>query len=313
MKFFPIIPILYMVFFVGVFLFIAILRNKSIPQVFILILLFLINLRPMIPSGDSQTISNNVDVLFVIDTTISMNAEDYNGKHKRLDGVKADCRNIIDELAGSRFSLIHFNNDAKISVPFTRDSDMVYEAIDILDPIEQLYARGSSLNTALDIVRQSLDASYEKDADRKRILFFISDGEITDDSKLASFRDLEKYVDGGAVLGYGTTSGGYMKNTNRYSTNDEYITYYSNYKTERAVSKIDEANLKQIASDIGISYIHMDKYDNISSVLSSIKRGISNDMASSGKKNYEDLYFIFVLPLLVLITIEFGKYRRVLK
>ena len=69
---------------------------------------------------------------------------------------------------------------------------------------EELYATGSTPNIVLDDMLKVLKASKEKE-NRKRIVFFISDGEITNNENLKSFAELKKYVDGGAVLGYGTT------------------------------------------------------------------------------------------------------------
>ena len=47
-------------------------------------------------------------------------------------------------------------------------------------------------------------------------------------------------------------------------SSNSYIYYYDNdYNSVTAISKIDENNLKQIASDIGIDYIQMSKTENI--------------------------------------------------
>ena len=263
----------------------------------------------MIPSNNSIILSNNLDVLFVIDNTISMNAEDYDGNKTRLSAVKKDCNYIIKKLNGARFSLITFNNKAKVVTPFTKDYNITTEAIDIITPIEELYAKGSSLNTPYDEIINSLKSSEKKD-NRIRILFFISDGEITDESTLKSFKEIAKYINNGAVLGYGTTKGGYMKTKSKWSDNEEYIIDESNYKYEKAISKIDEKNLKNIADDIKIDYIHMEKQSNINNKLSEIEKTVKNGIASSDKSTYEDTYYYLLIPLLIVITLEFNKFRR---
>ena len=312
MRTFPIIPVFWMSIICIILLGLCIYRKRYL-TIGIIILLFIINLRIMVPNGTEKTMSSNVDVMFVIDSTISMNAEDYNGEQKRLDGVKQDCKKIIEELNGARFSLITFNNDAKIMIPFTQDSTMTYEAIDIIEPIDDLYARGTSLNTPKDTMEQYLKQSYEKSPDKLRILFFISDGEITDESKLKSFSSIKKYISDGAVLGYGTTTGGYMRYVDKYSNNpqeEKYIMDYSNYNYSKAISRIDEKNLKKIANDIGINYIHMTKTSKINSKLNSIKNNMNYELTSSNKTNYEDIYYIFVIPLLLLLVIDYKHFRR---
>jgi Ca-activated chloride channel family protein len=284
-------------------------NNKNINQILIVVLIFLVNLRIMIPSHNSQILANNLDVLFVVDNTISMNAEDYDGNNTRLFAVKKDCTYIIKRLAGARFSLITFNNTAKIITPYTKDFNITAEAIDIIEPINELYAKGSSLNTPLDTIIDSLKSSEEKE-DRIRVLFFISDGEITDDSSLKSYNNVAKYVHNGAVLGYGTSKGGYMKAKNRWDENTEYIMDYSDYKYDKAVSKIDEKNLKSIASDIKIDYINMEKQSNINHKLKEIENMVDKGIESSNKSTYNDTYYFLIIPLLVLTMLEFNKFRR---
>ena len=308
MRSFPIIPI-WLMAIICILLLIYVIKynNKNINHIIIIILIFIINLRIMIPSNNAQILANNLDVLFVIDNTVSMNAEDYEGNQTRMSGVKKDCQFIIKRLNGARFSIINFNNIAKIVTPFTKDYNITSEAIDIMSPIDELYAKGSSLNVPIEAIIDSLKTSEEKE-DRIRILFFISDGEITDESKLESYSEIANHVNNGAILGYGTTTGGYMKNTSEYKT-DEYIMYYSN-GYNKALSKLDENNLKQIANDTKLEYIHMDKQSNLNAKLKEIENIIKNGIESSDKSTYDDTYFFFIIPLIIVIMLEFNKFRR---
>lgn len=310
MSLFPIIPIWLMLIICLILIFIVIKQNNNINQIIIIILLFLINLRIMIPKSTSDIEEKDIEVLFVIDNTISMNAEDYNGKNKRLDAVRNDCKYIIDNLQGSKFSIIVFNNNSKILIPFTIDYNLAKNTIDIIEPIEELYARGSSLNTPIKDIENILERRYKKDKNKKRLLFFISDGEITDESKLKSFSSIKKYISDGAVLGYGTNEGGYMLSINKYLDTKEYIMDTSGYNYKKAVSKIDENNLKSISKDLGIDYIHMTKQNNINKKLKSINKNINSSIKTINKSNYDDIYYILVIPLLFFITLELKKFRR---
>ncbi len=270
MKCFPIIPIWIMLIFTGFFLFLLIRKEwqKNVVKIIIIILLFLMNLRIMIPLQSMQTFSNNLDVILVIDNTISMNAADYDGK-TRLSRVREDCKYIIEELQGARFSVITFDNTSRIVIPFTKDTTMTREAIDILNVMDDLYARGTSLNTPLENILSSLKSSAKKE-DKKPILFFMSDGEITDNSPLKSFQEVRNYALNGAILGYGTLSGGEMKIYNKYSNKYEFIMDPTSY--EKAISKLDEENLKKIAKDMQLDYILMNDQNALSSKLKEIKK-----------------------------------------
>ena len=312
MRIFPIIPIWIMTIVCLILLFICTKGKRKIIQILMIILIFIINLRIMIPSNNSKVLANNLDVLFVIDNTISMNAEDYGSNNKeRLYAVKKDCNYIIRRLSGARFSLITFDNNARIVTPYTKDINITMESIDVMEPINELYAKGSSLNTPIDTIITSLKMS-EKKTNRKRIIFFISDGEITDDSSLKSFSSISQYIDNGAVLGYGTTKGGYMKNKSPYSESDDYIMDYSdsNYDYGKAVSKLDEKNLKKIANDIGINYINMSKQSNINNKLKEIENLVNASFESDDKSTYDDTYYILVIPLLILLIVEFNQLWR---
>lgn len=111
-------------------------------------------------------------------------------------------------------------------------------------------------------------------------------------------------------MGYGTNKGGYMKTKNKYSESEDYIIDYTNYNYNKAISKIDENNLQKIAKDINVEYIHMERQVDINRKLDEIKRLTTSNIDSSDKSTYDDTYYIFVIPLLVLLTIELNNLRR---
>ena len=316
MKAFPIIPNYIIIpICILLILFVIFRKKRKTSYLLIIILIFLTNERFMLPNGTTERIDNNADVLFVIDNTISMNAEDNKNKEPRLEGVKNDCKKIIKELDGARFSFITFNNDAKLMIPATKDSTMITDAIDITEPIIELYARGTSLNTPLSTINHTLKKSYEQSKNRTRIIFFISDGEITDQSELKSYASIKNYINGGAVLGYGTKKGGYMKCKYYYAqtddTKDEYLMDYDN-GYHKAISQINEKNLKKIASDLEIPYIHMTDSSKIDTQLNTIKKQVNQNQKATDQSCYEDIYYLFVFPLLILIVYEFKKIRRII-
>ena len=98
---------------------------NTIIELVIISLLFIINLRIMIPNGETKIIESNLDIMFVIDTSVSMRALDYDGEKERFEGVINDCCYIVDELSGSKFSIMTFGDTVQRLIPFTTDCDMV--------------------------------------------------------------------------------------------------------------------------------------------------------------------------------------------
>ena len=283
-----------------------------IRQIFILILLFVINLRIMVPGKDVTNLSNNVDVLFVIDNTISMLAEDYDGDGRRMDAVKEDCKYIMEQFPGASFSVVTFGNSVKRMVPYTVDSNMALQAIEVLNGQTEYYANGTSLND----IMSELDEILENERDTYKIIFFISDGEVINSKELKSYDELEQYVDAGAVLGYGTKKGGAMKVLKFVGDEDkpEYLYYYDDdFNEVKAISKIDEDNLKQIASDLGIHYVHMKKQSEIHEEIEKLQKEIGEHGTydeNDSKKGYKETYYFFMIPLLLLLIFDYVYYKR---
>lgn len=311
-------PIINIWIMLGVCIFIIIIgiskKNKHdiITKTIISILLFMINLRIMMPSSDAKISSNNLDVLFVIDNTISMAAEDYNGNKTRLEGVKNDCKYIIEKLSGSKFSVITFSNSSKIDIPFTNDTDAVSNFINSLCVMSSLYAKGSTLNTPIKDMQYDLENSA-KNTSRKRVVFYISDGEITNDEKLESYSDLKENIDYGAVLGYGTDKGGKMKvKVSSFNETTDYLVdnTQSTYPYPKAISKIDEKNLKQIANDLEIKYVNMEKTSNVDIILKEIDSNIKKDSKRIDINAYDDTYYVFAIMLTIVLIFELINYKR---
>lgn len=314
MRIFPIIP-LWLMIIIGVLLLIVCwwkVKQKKIflQSLLIIILLFLTNLRIMIPSKGAVTVTNNLDVLFVIDNTISMLAEDYQSNKPRLEGVKKDCEYIIEELAGARFSVITFSNNSNIMIPYTKDVNMVKEAIDIIRPVDELFAKGTNLDIPIQDIEKSLKSSKEK-KNNIRIVFYISDGEINSNEERKSFQSLKSQIDNGAILGYGTTTGGYMKVFDKYTEQEKYLEDRSDYPYQKAISKIDEKNLKEIASELGIQYFNMSSnQNNLKDKLNEIKKMSKDTFDKNDLSSYNDIYYLFVIPLLVIFVIIYRDMKH---
>lgn len=310
----PIIPIVYMAVICVALL---LLKRKGVfaflRQFIIVLLLFAINLRPMIPNGEITTQKQQLDaaVIFVIDNTVSMLAEDYGeGDATRMDGVRMDCRHIVTELTGASFAAMVFNNKANRLTPFTDEEEYLFSIIDSIKPMSEIYARGSDLNIGKPMLKDML-ADASGDENKRVIVFFLSDGEITNEKKLESFSELAPMIDYGAVLGYGTEKGGRM-HAETYDGMVELVTDYSNWDDpdKAAISRIDEKNLKQIADDLGVSYIPMGEPSRLDSLLNSIRKDTAGEVEEDSIEGYTDIYYYFAIALFAMLLLEMILYRR---
>ncbi|MBE5840734.1 MAG: VWA domain-containing protein [Butyrivibrio sp.] len=264
----------------------------------IYILVLCIGLRPVTVDDNVEFATKNLDVLFVVDTTLSMWAEDYSGKNTRMSGALKDVQYIIDELAGSNFAIVTFDNKSKVVSPFTQDVRYIEDLMATITQIESYDAAGSSLNLPYYDMRSLLSSSRKKE-NRRTVVFYISDGEITNGEELQSYAELAEFVDTGAVLGYGSEKGGKMKD-------GSWGYVYDSSTHKDAVSVIDEANLQQVATDLNISYFNMNSgHGPIKGIIEEVKNQCKTVMdKETGAERYIDMYYYFAIPLALMMLLE---------
>lgn len=217
--------------------------------------------RPGVPGGASETYATDADVFIVLDTTASIVAEDWGDGEPRLTGARADVEAIAAQYPGARFSLITFDATTEVRLPLTTDTAALHSAMAVLSPEVTSRSAGSSISQAQSVLRDVLRGAADSGQDRSRIVFYLGDGEQTAASEPGSFADSAQFIDTGLVLGYGTASGGPMRETTpnpSVSTDPfgsdapESADGYIEYQGAPALSVIDVENLEQIATQLGI-------------------------------------------------------------
>lgn len=210
---------------------------------------------------------SNVEIYLVVDRTGSMAAEDWAGGPAagggtRLDGVKSDLTAIRDAWPQARFCILALDGAAARELPLTSDLDAVTSWIGSLQQEITQRSQGSSLDGMLPLLVQTLTRAKEKNPEDARLVYILSDGEATDDGRGAgaagtagaTWAKAGELTDGGAVLGYGTASGGMMRSFDGSSTpgSGKYILDPDTGKP--AVSVPDTQALASAAKALGVPY-----------------------------------------------------------
>ena len=210
---------------------------------------------------------SNVEIDLVVDRTGSMAAEDWAGGPAagggtRLDGVKSDLTAIRDAWPQARFCILALDGAAARELPLTSDLDAVTSWIGSLQQEITQRSQGSSLDGMLPLLVQTLTRAKEKNPEDARLVYILSDGEATDDGRGAgaagtagaTWAEAGELTDGGAVLGYGTASGGMMRSFDGSSTpgSGKYILDPDTGKP--AVSVPDTRALASVAEALGVPY-----------------------------------------------------------
>ena len=285
-------------------------------QVLIVLILFAINLRPMYISDEIKVIRQKLNCycIIVLDDTLSMNAEDVPGFEEdrprtRMDQAKEDIDYITKNLVGAKFCIIDFNNDVNLICPFTDDNKYIKDSVDAIKPLVDYHATGTNINCCKKLLGQMInDAKLMNDG--HVVVFFLSDGENTDDHRLDNFSDIAQGIEGGAVMGYGTTKGGQMRYYDELHNEEVIVQDKRDYPYQPAVSKIDEKNLKSLSLDLGIEYIHMDESEDLDETFENIMKLLEAETEETTEYGYADIYFWFVIPLAALVAYEFISVKR---
>ena len=279
-------------------------RVPWLRRTLMVVLLLVVALRPVTPMETEQTERMNANVFFVVDRTGSMNAEDLGDGQPRLDGVKADMERIMGMTEGARYSIIAFDSSATQQLPLTTDAGAVGAWIDTLETEPTAYSQGSNVDRPLQTLQSELVAAHQEDPDSHRLVYFLSDGENTDEQESESFSAVGGYVDGGAVLGYGTPEGGPMK-AQGGSTDGEYIL---DGNGQQGISMIDQDQLQTIADEMGVPYLHRtDPEEPMEGTMEGITLRPVPTESERSVASFTDWYWIASIPLALLMIWELGE------
>lgn len=264
-----------------------------------------------IPGGDARQVTTDLDVFVVIDKTLSMEAEDYDGTKTRLDGVRHDVRELLKELAGARFSVISFGNISYVELPLTTDGTGLQTHVDTIAGETVYYAKQTRLDSPVDLLKTTFKTHKKETPDRAILMVFMSDGEQTSDEDIGSYKSVKQYVDASIVLGYGTNKGGRMLE-NGYISEGRTPGYVKDnstgaYPSPDALSKINEANLKTIAGQLDAQYLHRTKPDGLKVDLP--RNTPLFDLESKKTGTYLPLYWVFASILTIGMMLEFAIIR----
>ena len=271
------------------------LRWLRIFLLMVSILLLIISLaRPQIGSNQLRVKRAGFNIIFALDTSKSMLAEDVSPS--RLARSKAEIIDFVSRLENDNIGLIAFAGSAYLQVPLTGD----YSAIEMfLDDIDTniIPDPGTVIDQAINVAVKAFSNSKQK----TKILVLISDGEDHSDQALksaqqAAQRGLRIYV-----VGVGTSDGSTIP---LRGLNGALQGYKKDRNGNIVVSKLNREVLQSIAKVSDGKYLEL---SNSPSSFAPIYKDIQSLAAEDLKEQsltqhgeWFQLILIFVLGLLLL-------------
>ena len=224
-------------------------RYKSSIKLFFFLfgLLFLILglANPKIGTKLETVKREGVDIVFAVDVSRSMLAEDI--APNRLEKAKRLVSEIINQLASDRIGIIAYAGQAYPQLPITTDYGAAKMFLQSMNT-NMLSSQGTAINEAIELA-----ATYFNDeAQTNRVLFIISDGE--DHSGGATLDAVELAVEEGIqvfTIGVGSSKGGPIP----LKRNGITESYKKDAEGEVVITRLNEDILEDIADDGGGEYI----------------------------------------------------------
>ncbi len=139
-------------------------------SLFIISLIIIALAKPQEKLGKSFNVKEGIDIMFVLDISISMNIQDF--KPNRLEVAKKQIYDFLNIRENDRMGLVVFGEDAFLQSPLTFDKDFLQSSItrvDFLEEIKSSTAMGNAITTAILALKESETKS--------KIIILLTDGD----------------------------------------------------------------------------------------------------------------------------------------
>jgi Ca-activated chloride channel family protein len=230
-----------------------------------------------------------VDVMLVLDVSKSMLARDI--KPSRLEKAKQLLIRLTDKLENDRVGLVLFAGRAYLQMPLTTDHGAAHLYIQDASP-DVVPTQGTVIGEALKMANTAFNSKERK----YKAIILVSDGEDHDPEALKVAKDLASNGVMINTIGIGSAEGSPIVDpvTNELKKDDQGNT---------VISKLNEAELQQLADATKGQYMRMDNVDDVlitmTQQLDSIEKKSLSDAAFIDYISYFQWFLAIALVLLL--------------
>lgn len=189
--------------------------------------------------------SQGVDIVFAVDVSKSMLAEDI--APNRLDKSKQLVTQIINSLTSDRVGIIAYAGKAFPQLPITTDYASAKMFLQNMNT-DMLSSQGTAISEAIQLAK----TYYDDEEQTNRILIIISDGEDHDGEAIDVAEEANEEGIRILTVGVGDVKGGPIP----IKRNGVVLNYKKDSKGETVITRLDETTLKEIASEANGVYVN---------------------------------------------------------
>lgn len=267
-----------------------------------LALLIIAAANPRTPGKEVTASRSGVDVLFCLDVSKSMDAQDV--KPTRLEACKMAINHCINQMNGNRVGAVVFAGTAEVALPATTDYESAKNSINLLNT-NKIDMQGTNLADALYRSAAALGISLEDDETQpsgdtsarvQKAIILISDGEDHAEDALVATRKLHEHGLLIFTIGIGTPNGATIPNGKDVKRDRE---------GRPVVTKLNEKILKDIAQEGGGEYIHAENvHSSFDAIFETIDQMAKSDFGKVKLITYESQFQYPLAAGLLLLVVE---------
>lgn len=261
-----------------------------------LVLLILSISKPQLGSKIEEVKQSGIDIYILLDVSLSMSAEDL--KPNRLEQAKNEISSLIKKLDGDRIGLIIFAGEPYIQFPLTTDysaANLFLSAVDF----NSIPTPGTAIASAINMATKSFDYSSKT----QKVIIIITDGEDHEG-------DLDKSIDEANdkgiliyTIGMGSPTGSPIP---IYDNRGNQIDFKKDENGNLILTKLDELTLQNIASKSnGKYYLATGSRNELDEIYKDLSKLEETEFGTKKIADYEDKYFYFLIPALLILFLEF--------
>jgi Ca-activated chloride channel family protein len=235
-----------------------------------------------------------VDVVFALDVSKSMLAEDI--APNRMEKSKQLVTQIINSLAGDRIGIIGYAGSAFPQVPITTDFSSAKLFLNSMNT-DMVSSQGTAINEAI-----LMATTYYNDEDQvNRVLFIISDGEDHEGNVAEMAEDASQLGIRIFTIGVGTEQGGPIP----IKRNGILQHYKRDEKNDQVITRLKTETLKEISNNANGGYIDGRNTKEVVETVTSILNGMDKkEFETKQFTDFKDQFQWFLAGALFLLIVD---------
>lgn len=254
--------------------------------------------RPQLGSQKMELNAEGVEVVFVIDVSKSMAAEDI--KPQRLKLAQIQLKKLTEILDGNRMGLIAFAGQVGVISPLTQDIGALNLFIDSLD-FNIFTEQGTNIAFALQEAKDLLTRGGGGEKNRTKVVVLITDGEDHSGEATAAIAELKNADIRTFVIGVGTNEGGKIPIRDQFGQ----TTGYLKQGGQTVLTKPNFQFLKELSSLGGGGFYKLD-FGNVANQalvkdFENLKKSKFESQSFEVKGEYFQ-YFLFIGLIFLIIS-----------